>query len=102
MEVSRVSSQIFQTTFSPTNGRTGAKILRKPLKGPTIANYYGNPDFLKFKDINNLLAGPGFSLVNEQEEYRLSINDSRRRRGKGAPQKKREAASKDPKSKKKK
>ncbi|ANZ76519.1 BA75_04024T0 [Komagataella pastoris] len=101
LELQKLSCEIFNTTFNPTNQRTGAKILRQPLKGTTVANYYGDPDFLKFKDVQKIYKFQEFGLINEEEEYRLMVNASRRRRGKGAPPKKKEASSSDGKKKKK-
>ncbi|ODV98168.1 hypothetical protein PACTADRAFT_185414 [Pachysolen tannophilus NRRL Y-2460] len=100
LELQKLSCEIFQTTFNPTNQRTGSKILSKRLIGPTVANYYGNPDFLKFKDVAKLYKNEDFKLVDPREEYRLNLAASRKRRGKGAPTKKKEASSKDGKKKK--
>lgn len=91
LKVAEISAKIFDQNFNPTNARTGSKILSQRLKGPTIAGYYGNPDFLKFRHLKTLY--PGFQFVDLEEEYRLSMVEARKRRGKGAPKKKKEASS---------
>lgn len=100
LKLAEVSAKIFDQNFNPTNARTGAKILSQRLKGPSIAKYYGNPDFLKFKHLKKLY--PGMNFVDEEEQYRLTMIDLRKRRGKGAPTKKREASSDSKKTKKRK
>lgn len=69
--LAKIRSEIFGTNFNPDGARTGAKVLRKKLVGPTIANYYNNPDMIKFKHLKKLF--PQFSFVNEDEEYRLTM-----------------------------
>ncbi|KAH3899088.1 probable Mitochondral 37S ribosomal protein S27 [Saccharomycodes ludwigii] len=88
LKLAETSARIFDQNFNQTNVRTGAKILSKRLKGPSIAEYYGNPDFIKFKHLKILY--PDFNFVDKNEEYRLSMNQAKRRRGKGAPPKKKE------------
>lgn len=100
LQLAKVSAKIFDQNFNPTNARTGAKILAQRLKGPTLANYYGNPDFIKFTHLKKLY--PGYNFVDESEEYRLTMIDLRKRRGKGAPTKKREASGETKKTKKRK
>lgn len=86
LKVAELSAKIFDQNFNPTGARTGAQILAKRLKGPTVASYYGNPDLLKFKHLKTLY--PGFRFVDSDEEYRLTMLEARKRRGKGAPKKK--------------
>ncbi|ODQ55788.1 hypothetical protein SAICODRAFT_63762 [Saitoella complicata NRRL Y-17804] len=95
------ASQIFMTTFNPTNARTGNKILRQRLKGPTVSDYYvrTNITVAKFvRDFNKMRAGMiengtvdergiGNPMVNLAEEQRIKENEVRRRRGKGPPKK---------------
>lgn len=100
MKVLQLSAEIFDQKFNPSATRTGGKILSKRLKGSSIASYYGNPDFLKFKHLKTLY--PGMQFVDQEEEYRLSMNEARKRRGKGAPTKKKEAAKEKGKTKKRK
>ncbi|AET37840.1 mitochondrial 37S ribosomal protein mS33 Ecym_2087 [Eremothecium cymbalariae DBVPG len=86
LRLSELSAKIFDQNFNPSGVRTGAKILSKRLKGPAIANYYPNPDFIKFKQLKSLY--PGFTFTDEEEAYRTSMVELRKRRGKGAPAKK--------------
>lgn len=100
LKVAELSAKIFDQNFNPTNVRTGAKILSKRLKGQTLAGYYGNPDTLKFKNLKTLY--PGIKFVDPEEEYRLSMVEVRKRRGKGAPTKTKESSGDKGKSKKRK
>lgn len=38
--ISAIRSQVFNTIHNPTNARTGAKYLRRPLRGPAMTKYY--------------------------------------------------------------
>jgi hypothetical protein len=51
--VSAIRSQIFNTIHNPTNARTGAKYLRKPLRGSAIVKYY--PKLPKLATLNSRL-----------------------------------------------
>jgi hypothetical protein len=51
--VSAIRSQIFNTIHNPTNARTGAKYLRKPLRGSAIVKYY--PKLPKLATLNSSL-----------------------------------------------
>jgi hypothetical protein len=51
--VSAIRSQIFNTIHNPTNARTGAKYLRKPLRGAAIVKYY--PKLPKLATLNSSL-----------------------------------------------
>jgi len=51
--VSAIRSQIFNTIHNPTNARTGAKYLRKPLRGSAIVKYY--PKLPKLATLNSQL-----------------------------------------------
>lgn len=48
--VSALRSQIFNTIHNPTNARTGAKYLRRPLRGAAITKYY--PKLPKLATLN--------------------------------------------------
>ncbi|KAH3674511.1 hypothetical protein WICPIJ_009549 [Wickerhamomyces pijperi] len=98
-QVVQAQSKIFQTLFNPTNQRTGHKYLTQKLKGETIKQYYGPTEFLTMKNLRSMYPTIGF--IDPEEDYRLDILRSRKRRGKGAPAKKREAAAADSKKKKK-
>ncbi len=94
VKLEKLQCQIFHTTYNPTKQRTGAKILRKPLKGQAMASYYGPAEFPSVSKIARLWKDNEFEIVNEPEEYRLERIEARKRRGKGAPKKKREAGGK--------
>lgn len=91
LKVAELSAKIFDQNFNPSGVRTGSQILAKRLKGPTVANYYGDPDLLRFRHLRTLY--PGFKFADLDEEYRLTMLEARKRRGKGAPKKKKEASS---------
>ncbi|ODV86435.1 hypothetical protein CANARDRAFT_27646 [[Candida] arabinofermentans NRRL YB-2248] len=91
MELNKLQCQIFKTTYNPQQLRTGSKILRAPLKGQTLANYYGPSDFPTVSKLINAWETEEFRIVDEDEEYRLERVEDLKRRGKGAPKKKREA-----------
>ncbi|AMD18653.1 HBL249Cp [Eremothecium sinecaudum] len=86
LKVAKLSAQIFDENFNPTGIRTGASILSKRLKGPAIVDYYGNTEFIKLKQLNQLF--PGVKFTDEAEDYRVQMVEQRKRRGKGAPTKK--------------
>lgn len=48
--VSALRSQIFSTIHNPTNARTGAKYLRRPLRGAAVTRYY--PKLPKLATLN--------------------------------------------------
>ncbi|GMM38688.1 mitochondrial 37S ribosomal protein [Saccharomycopsis crataegensis] len=83
--LSKIRSEIFGTNFNPEGKRTGAKILRQRLVGPTVSNYYNDPNLIQFRHLKAIY--PQFDFVNEEEEYRLTMVAARKRRGKGAPAK---------------
>lgn len=80
-----LSAKIFNQNYNPTGVRTGSQILAKRLKGPTVADYYGNPDWIKFKHLSTLF--PDVEFVDPVEQYRLDKVAGLKRRGKGAPKK---------------
>lgn len=53
--VSAIRSQIFNTIHNPTNARTGAKYLRRPLRGAAVTKYY--PKLPKLATLNAQLGG---------------------------------------------
>ncbi|KAH3664422.1 hypothetical protein WICMUC_005807 [Wickerhamomyces mucosus] len=99
LEVAKLQSKIFNQVYNPNQIRTGHKYLTQKLKGDTVKSYYGPTEFLTMKNLRSMFPTVGF--MDPEEEYRLDILRSRKRRGKGAPAKKREAPSADPKKKKK-
>lgn len=99
-KLEQTQCQVFRTTFNPTKMRTGAKILTAPLKGQTLANYYGPSDFPSIAKVARQLSTPSFSVINEPEQYRVERVEDLKRRGKGSPKKIREAAGSSKKKKK--
>jgi hypothetical protein len=51
--VSAIRSQVFNTIHNPTNARTGAKYLRRPLRGAAVVKYY--PTLPKLATLNSRL-----------------------------------------------
>ncbi|CDO52359.1 hypothetical protein DV495_000971 [Geotrichum candidum] len=98
VELTKLSKQIFHESFNPEQTRRGTRVLRSALRGPQVANYYYPNYFPTFKQMR--LTHPDLYLVDMKEQYRLDINNDRRRRGKGAPPKSK--GPKDEKGKKKK
>ncbi|TFY68424.1 hypothetical protein EVG20_g3559 [Dentipellis fragilis] len=81
--LNRLRCSIFQTSYNPTSQRTGAKYLRRRLKGPSMMQYYP-PDF-NFATINKMM--PGLNLIDKVEETRLEDVEAMKERGKGTPKK---------------
>jgi small subunit ribosomal protein S33 len=81
--LTRLSSVIFQTSYNPTSQRTGAKYLKRRLRGPSMMDYY--PYQLSISAINKEFNG--LDLVDEYEEQRLQDVADKKKRGKGAPKK---------------
>lgn len=100
LQVAKLQAKIFHNiTPTATAQRTGSKILQQPLKGPTVASYYGPTEFITTKQLNAKF--PMYKFVDPEEEYRLDVLGTRKRRGKGAPTKKRSKAEENGKKKKK-
>ncbi|KAJ1913702.1 hypothetical protein IWQ60_009107 [Tieghemiomyces parasiticus] len=81
-QVAQIAARIFNKPFSAEGKRTGAQILRQPLKGPEVNTYYPAPP-IKISELRKLL--PEFELIDSVNGPRLAKLDSLRRRGKGAP-----------------
>lgn len=86
-EVKKLSAEIFNHNWNPSNIRNGRKILTTPLKGPEVAKYYGvNHSMPTFSDFKQWF--PELKLVDPREEYRQRMVEDRKKRNKGAPKKK--------------
>ena len=81
--LTRLRSIIFQTSYNPTSQRTGAKYLKRRLRGPSMIDYY--PHQLSISAINKEFQG--LDLIDEDEEQRLQDVADKKKRGKGAPKK---------------
>ena len=81
--LAKLRCTIFQTSYNPSSIRTGAKYLKRRLRGPSMISYY--PEEFNINKI--VKAYPELEMVDEDEEERLSDVAERRKRGKGAPKK---------------
>ncbi|CAD6570565.1 MAG: hypothetical protein CYPHOPRED_004001 [Cyphobasidiales sp. Tagirdzhanova-0007] len=80
----KLRTSIFQTSYNPTNTRTGSKYLKAALRGPAMVAYY--PQRLpKISALNKL--HPDLGAVDIYENQRLADLEARRKRGKGPPKK---------------
>ncbi|KAI4184116.1 MAG: hypothetical protein L6R41_004970 [Letrouitia leprolyta] len=92
LDLMKVQCRIFSSTFNPERLRTGNKVLRGRLKGPSVAAYYPRR-VVTFKDLRNLF--PDLETWDDDEEDRLEnvslyeeLTIALKARGKGAPKKK--------------
>ncbi|CAM0136592.1 mitochondral 37S ribosomal protein S27 [Umbelopsis sp. WA50703] len=76
--------KLFDTVYNPMAVRSGNKILRERLVGPSVSSYYPQP-LIHFRDIK--AAVPQLKLIDMDEKERLDEIARRKRRGKGAPKK---------------
>ena len=81
--LTRLRSVVFQTSYNPTSTRTGAKYLKRRLRGPAMVDYY--PQQLSISLLNKQFEG--LNLIDEDEEQRLQDVADKKKRGKGAPKK---------------
>ncbi|KAJ6591852.1 mitochondrial ribosomal subunit S27-domain-containing protein [Mycena vulgaris] len=81
--LTRLRCEIFQTSYNPKNVRTGAKYLRKHLRGPAMMEYY--PKTISLAQVAREC--PELEIVVEKEEQRMADVEDRKRRGKGTPKK---------------
>ncbi|KAI9704701.1 MAG: mitochondral 37S ribosomal protein S27 [Bogoriella megaspora] len=88
LDLMKVQSRIFSTTFNPHALRTGNKILRQRLRGPTLAQYYPRR-VVTIRDLKK--AYPEYEVWDEKEEERLEHVAALKAKGKGPPKKKRTA-----------
>ncbi|ORX52756.1 hypothetical protein DM01DRAFT_1367397 [Hesseltinella vesiculosa] len=83
-QLAQLQCKVFGTIYNPTAARTGNKILRQRLLGPSMVQY--NPKTLAhFRDLKALY--PELNLIDVEEKKRLDEIAQRKRRGKGAPKK---------------
>lgn len=79
-----LQAKVFGTTYNPTHARTGAKVLRQRLQGPSMLSYY--PSTVNFKSIQKLAPGLG-RLQDARETQRLKDVERKKMLGKGPPKK---------------
>ncbi|KAK3315142.1 mitochondrial ribosomal subunit S27-domain-containing protein [Apodospora peruviana] len=87
LDLMKARCQVFGTTFNPDGVRTGNKILRQRLKGPSIVSYYPRR-LVTHQDFQKEFANLELTVNNEEEEDRLEHIQGLKSRGKGAPKKK--------------
>ncbi|KAK1594948.1 mitochondrial ribosomal subunit S27-domain-containing protein [Colletotrichum navitas] len=85
LDLMRAQCEVFATTFNPEGLRTGNKILRQRLKGPSLASYYPRK-VLTIKDVQREF-GPELTTYDEEEVDRLEHIAGLKARGKSAPKK---------------
>ncbi len=76
--------KVFGTTYNPTQARTGAKVLRQRLQGPSMLAYY--PPTVNLRAIEKLAPGLG-RLQDVREIQREKDVERKKMLGKGPPKK---------------
>ncbi|KAG0352097.1 mitochondrial ribosomal subunit S27-domain-containing protein [Gamsiella multidivaricata] len=83
--LNKLSCAIFGNVYNPQGLRTGNKILRQRLVGPTVNSYYPNVKQIRLREITRM--APEMNLVDQAEKVRLEDLAERKKRGKGPPKK---------------
>ncbi|KAG0234449.1 mitochondrial ribosomal subunit S27-domain-containing protein [Mortierella sp. GBAus27b] len=83
--INKISCAIFGNVYNPQRIRTGNKILRQRLVGPTVNSYYPNVQQIKLREITRM--APEMKLIDQKEKARLDDLAERKKRGKGPPKK---------------
>lgn len=83
--LNKLSCAIFGNIYNPNGLRTGNKILRERLVGPTINSYYPNVKQIKLREITRMV--PEMNLIDQSEKVRLEDLSEKKKRGKGPPKK---------------
>ncbi|KAJ1019404.1 hypothetical protein NDA16_004521 [Ustilago loliicola] len=84
LSLKALQSKVFGTTYNPTHARTGAKVLRQRLQGPSMLTYY--PPTVNFRSIEKLAPGLG-RLQDVREIQREKDVERKKMLGKGPPKK---------------
>lgn len=89
----QVQTRIFSQVYNPTGLRTGNKILRQRLRGPSVAEYYPRrgPSIKDLKQVYKHY-DEQFEMWDDAQEDRLESLQYAKSRGKGAPKKRRSKA----------
>ena len=92
LTLSQVQCRVFSSTYNPLRLRTGNRVLRQRLRGPSVAAYYPRR-VATIKDLQKAYKGFDEELEtwDDFEEDRLEHLALAKQRGKGAPKKKRSA-----------
>lgn len=90
--IPQVQCRIFSSTYNPQRLRTGNRVLRQRLRGPSVASYYPRR-VATIKDLQEAYKTFDEELEtwDDDEEDRLEHLVLAKQRGKGAPKKKRTA-----------
>lgn len=85
--LAKARASVFGNTFNPECIRTGAKVLRRPLRGDLIKEYYYPADRIlpRISVLNKMF--PDLHCADPDELRRVQKNIDQRRKGKGAPKK---------------
>src|SRR6185369_6089769 len=84
LDLTKLTCKLFKNVYNPDSKRTGNKILRQNLIGPTVTNWYPTK-LITIRQITDMF--PEMNLINLEEKQRLDDLTKRKRRGKGAPKK---------------
>ncbi|EGS23891.1 mitochondrial 37S ribosomal protein mS33 [Thermochaetoides thermophila DSM 1495] len=87
LDLMRARCELFGTVFNPEGIRTGNKVLRKALKGPSVVSYYP-PRLYTFREFKNEFKPLHLEVECEDELDRLDHIAALKARGKGTPKKK--------------
>ncbi|ERF76614.1 hypothetical protein EPUS_04434 [Endocarpon pusillum Z07020] len=87
LELMKVQCNLFSTTYNPDRLRTGNKVLRQRLRGPTLAAYYPRKT-ATLEDLKKVFKKLDLQVINPREDERLESIALAKLRGKGAPKKK--------------
>ena len=79
-----LQAKVFGTTYNPTHARTGAKVLRQRLQGPSMLSYY--PPTVNFRAIEKFAPSLG-RLKDARELQREKDVERKKMLGKGPPKK---------------
>lgn len=87
LALAKARASVFGNTFNPECLRTGAKVLRRSLRGDLIKDYYYPADrtLPRISVLNKLF--PDLHCADPDELRRVAKNADKRRKGKGAPKK---------------
>ncbi|ODQ77411.1 hypothetical protein BABINDRAFT_169274 [Babjeviella inositovora NRRL Y-12698] len=98
----KLSCGVFNEVYNPTQIRTGAKYLKRKLKGHVTGSYYTPNSFPSVYDLKKHFPKEiQHRFITNEDKYKLHMTLARKRRGKGKPKKKDGPPPEDPKSKKK-
>ncbi|KAH7347748.1 mitochondrial ribosomal subunit S27-domain-containing protein [Plectosphaerella cucumerina] len=86
LDLMKTQCQIFSTTYNPERLRTGNKVLRQRLRGPSLATYYPERT-VTVRDVMKSF-GPHLTTFDLEEDDRLDHISELKSRGKSAPSKK--------------